>query len=225
MPALPPVPQVLRFLFKHTAGDDMDVLNRLFFKYSGGPPVDVDLDSIATTAFGLWNTHVSTNFYSGQTLVQCSVEDLTSPTSAIGQHTGSIAGTGGANPMAAGSAFVLQHKVARRYRGGHPRTYLGIFPDNAIATPQTWASPFDTNIASGFNDFVAAMDSIVVAGTSILFPVNVSYYEGFTNFTFPSGRTRPIPKLRVGGPVIDQIIDTTFNPNVGSQRRRNETRG
>ena len=223
MPALPPVPHVLRVTFKHTAGEDLDLLNRLFISYNGGPPTSPDCVLLAADLFALWNTHVSTNFYSGQLLVQCSVEDLTSPTSGVGVHNGSIAGTGGANPMSAGSAYVLKHTIARRYRGGHPRTYLGIYPDNAISDPQTWASPFNTNILGGFQAFLTAVLGVTEGTTNLTSMVNVSYYEGFTNFTFPSGRTRPIPKLRVGGPVVDVVTDTGFNPQVGSQRRRNQT--
>lgn len=203
----------------------MDILNRLFFSFGGTPPSNATCDLIATDLFGFWNTHVSTNFYSGQTLVEVSVEDLTSATAGVGQHVGSDAGTGGANPMSAGAAFVIRHEIARRYRGGHPRTYLGIYPDNAISDPQTWASPFNTNILGGFQAFITAAQTINEAGCVISELVNVSYYEGFTNFTYPSGRTRPIPKLRAGGPVVDVVATTSFNPKVGSQRRRNETRG
>jgi hypothetical protein len=52
-------------------------------------------------------------------------------------------------------------------------------------------------------------------------PVNVSFFSGFTNKTFPSGRTRPVPTPRVT-PLIDPIIGSDVNPKVATQRRRNQ---
>jgi hypothetical protein len=52
------------------------------------------------------------------------------------------------------------------------------------------------------------------------FQVNVSYFSGFTNVTFPSGRIRPVPKLR-SVPLVDTVTSWSTNPNVASQRRRN----
>lgn len=52
--------------------------------------------------------------------------------------------------------------------------------------------------------------------------VNVSYYEGFEVVTDPvTGRSRNVPQLRPGGPVVDKITGFSINPKLGSQRLRN----
>jgi hypothetical protein len=72
-------------------------------------------------------------------------------------------------------------------------------------------------------DYISFNSTIITsppAGMGVMLPVNVSYFQGFHNFTFPSGRVKAIPTVRPV-PVVDLINNFSVNPHVGSQRRRN----
>lgn len=221
MPALPNVPQVVRFTFVQKVGTDLNMVNRFYQKYSAvGPLGGADATTWAAAASAAWAAHLAPSHNTDVTLESVTIEDLSSDTGAVGVSTTSHSG-GDSDPiLSAGAALVISQKIARRYRGGHPRQYLGGFSQPNLSTPQTW----EPGILSGFPAFYTAFRAAVAAGCPVgLQPavdVSVSYYHGFTIFTPPSGRSRPVPTLRAV-PIVDVISEFTMNPKVASQRRRN----
>jgi hypothetical protein len=131
----------------------------------------------------------------------------------VGTRTGATLG--------AQVAFVISGEIFRRYRGGHPRNYFPFGVDTDSYDARSWHTAFQTDVSEGWGEFVNAVEAAGWTGAGTLTPVNVSYYEGFTNHTYPSGRVRPIPTLR-GTPVIDVIESYIFRPDYETQRRRVE---
>lgn len=223
MPALPPVPGVVRITFQAKLSGDLDVINRFYQKYSGTPGALSSSGAVAwATACGpAWSTHLASFTSTDYTLETITVEDLTSATGAVGIFDSSAAGTDASPILSAGSAAVVKSVIVRRYRGGHPRQYLGGMASDNLNTAQSWTSTFVANLATAYTAFRAACAAGCPTGIAPATDVNVSYFQGFTNHTFPSGRVRPIPTLR-GTPLVDQIASFEVNPKVGSQRRRNQ---
>jgi hypothetical protein len=220
MPALPDVPQVARITVKQSVGEDVDVINRIFIKYSGTAPTDSDMSTYCESAFNSWVTNMSPLQDAVSTLLEVLGEDLTSNTSAVGNFTGSHAGTGSGAGVPAGVAAVISAGIARRYRGGHPRTYIGGLLASYAATAQTWNSTFITDLEEAWGTWTGDLVSTDLGSAVVLSTVNVSYYEGFHAFEYPSGRYRNIPTLR-STPVVDTITGYTVSPKIASQRRRN----
>lgn len=220
MPALPDVPEVVRFTLKQTLSLDTDCINRFFVSYSGTPPTDTGMDTWTSAVATSWATNLEPLAGEGVILTEVLGEDLTSDTSAVGQTFTSDTGTRGA-VIAAGVAAVLQLHIARRYRGGHPRLYLPFGIPSDMEFAQSWTSAFQTAVKDGWVAFMLDVISGAPSGTTALQQVNVSYFHGFTNVTFPSGRVRPVPTRR-GTPLVDTITGVQLNPKLGSQRRRNQ---
>jgi hypothetical protein len=222
MPALPAVSKVIRTALRFNSTDaDSDIISRFFTSYSGSAPTDAELVAWCTAVAGNFATNCAGLYPSVLQLVEVSAEDLTSATSAVGDYTAAAAGSRSGAPLSAGAAMVISYKIARRYRGGHPRGYWPFGTAADLTTQDEWGSTFLTDALSDFNAFGDANVTSGWSGAGTLAGVNVSYYEGFTNHTYPSGRVRAIPTLR-GTPVIDPIIANSINPKVGSQRRRNQ---
>jgi hypothetical protein len=220
MPALPSVSKVLRFVLEQTLGEDIHVINRMFLNYSGAAPTNAQLNTTATDTMTAWGSNMASMFVTPHKLVGVTIEDLSSATSAVGSAAGSIAGSHSETGLAAGTALVVKLAVARRYRGGHPRQYFCGQPVAALADEQTWSAGQIAAFTTNYFNFIDAIEaSVTLWGTSSE-QVNVSYYQGFTNHTFPSGRIKAIPTLR-GTPLVDIIGLVSVNPKVGSQRRRN----
>lgn len=221
MPALPSVSKVVRVDFFMTKGSDTRVRDRIFFQYSGAGPSVADMSTFLATVSSSWLTNIGPLQDTATTLTSIQGTDLTNASAAQAingtQRAGSRAGSG----LQAGVSPIIKFKVARRYRGGHPRIYLPAGVGTDTATAQQWTSTFTSLLLTNWQAFITACVAGPPASFGTLSHVNVSYFAGFTNKTFPSGRIRPVASLRVGVPVVDTVVSYSINPNFGSQRRRN----
>lgn len=222
MPALPSVPQVLRIAVRAALGEDIDVLNRLFMHYSGTAPTDSELVTFSNAVKSSFESRLLLHLIDSMFSQDVKTEDLTSSTAAVGTSTtGPVAGGGSVAPLGAGTALVVSFEIPRRYRGGHPRAYIAGVPSTNLTTEQRWDPAFTGPFLTDWEAFIADIVAAGWSGAGTLTHVNISYFEGFTNFTFPSGRTRPIPTRRVT-PLVDTVSGYRINPKAASQRRRNQ---
>jgi hypothetical protein len=222
MPALAPVTKVLKVVIQQALVDAASYLiNRLFYSYSGTAPTDAELDTFSGSVGTAWIDNITPLQNDIVSLKGVQTEDLTSSTSGVGAAVEDNVGTRSGAALAAGTAFVVAEEIARRYRGGHPRVYLYVGVATDLAAAFAWTGTFAADVVTAFGAFDTAVQAAGWSGAGTLTPVNVSYFSGFTNHTYPSGRTRPIPTPRVT-PVVDPILSFIGRESVGSQRRRNE---
>jgi hypothetical protein len=219
MPALPSPGKVCRFQLIYTYGEDLNLQNRFFISYTGSIS-SADLTTWVGVVASAWNAHMAGEHNPGLALVEVNAEDLSSATGAVAQWQGSHVGGDGGNPMPASTCVVLKLAIARRYRGGHPRLYLAGFSESEVNDPQSWKPAFVAGVVSTWTAFIAQVVSGAPSAVVAVNQVNVSYYQGFTNHTFPSGRTRAIPNLRTT-PVVDTVTSVSADTKFGAQRRRN----
>ena len=221
MPPLPAVPQTLQARMFWTMAGKLEQGIRLFLGFSGTSPTPTILNNLATlflaqaVVAGFAGLTHSTNVLTGAHLV-----DLTSSTGAEGGVETSIAGTrtGGALPVDA--AFVTSYEIARRYRGGHPRTAWPFGVDSDLTTPQAWKPASVTTFETAVRGFLAGVVGLTNGGTTISSHVSVSQYHGFTPVTSPTtGRVRNVPNPRTP-PLIQPVTAILGRDYVGSQRRR-----
>jgi hypothetical protein len=205
---------------KYRVGTDTGALTKLHFAYTGSAPTTADATSIANGIASAWNTNLATLMANGLPLEDVTVTDLASSTgvevTVSTSYVGSRSGSVNANSV----AVLTNASVARRYRGGKPRSYMPGGVANDLSAGQ-WTSSFQTAWNTGYRAFIAAVEALSAGGTSLSNSVSVSYYSGFTSVTNPiTGRTKDVAKLRTGGPVVDTITAWSINPSTGNQRRR-----
>lgn len=223
MPARPSVPKVVQIVLFQTLGDDLDVINRFYQQYTGTADTLSDGGALdwATATSAAWGTHIKPDVSSQLHLNKVTVTDLSSSTGGFGEFDSALAGESSDVSLPAGVAMVIKQHIERRYRGGHPRQYLCGFTETERLDPQTWEPASVAAIQTDYTAFRTAVAAGCPSGIAPAVDVNVSYFEGFTNHTFPSGRVRPIPNLRAT-PVVDIITSFAVNPVIASQRRRNK---
>jgi hypothetical protein len=219
MPALPNVPKVLKMLLRFADTDDNDMMLRLFFAYAGTAPTDADLITLGAAIGNAWAARLASFWTTNQNVTEILLEDLTSSVSAAAQQVLAHPGTRAGTPVPNAVNVNLHHVIARRYRGGHPKSFLTALVDGDRADVAHWDPTTLVNLTNAWNLWMSDINAAVWAGGTSLTPVNVSYYQGFTNFTYPSGRTRPRPTLRAT-PVVDQLLGFQASTKIGSQRRR-----
>jgi hypothetical protein len=218
--ALPPVAKVIRVDFFQSYAANTRVRDRIFLQYSGALS-SADLATILTTIDTAWLNNIVPLQNVGTTLTSIMGTDLSSNTAPQVVRSTSRVGTRAAPGLPSGSAFIIRFKIARRYRGGHPRFYIVGPSTNDVTNGNQVLAASIAAYQNGFNAFVAACVAGPPAAVGTLVHVNVHYFSGFRNVTFPSGRTRPVPTA-LAVPTVDTVIGYSTNPLVGSQRRRNQ---
>lgn len=221
MPALPSPGKVMRVDLFTTVGANTRVRDRIFFSYTGAGPTVADLLTLINTISASWNTNIVPQTNTGVTLTQIAVTDLSSASGAQNQLTVSRVGTLAGTALPAAVAMIVKFKIARRYRGGHPRFYLPGRVTADLASSTAWVSANAAALATAFSAFITACEATPPTNIGTMVHVNVGYFGGFTNRTFPSGRTRPVPNV-LGTPHVDTITAYSVNLQVGSQRRRSQ---
>lgn len=205
MPPLPPVSKVVRVKMVSSIGTDIDAESRLFFTYTGGPPTGPDLTSLATAIRSAWSTNLASLYPSGFGLQAVHVLDLDSTSGLEGVNTTAVSGTRTGSALPAGSAMLINGKIARRYRGGKPRVYIPFGVTSDLSTPSQWGGTWLSNVTSSFTAFITAVKALSEPSIALSDNVNVSYY---------------LNKILRTTPAQDAIISWTANPIPGSQRRR-----
>lgn len=201
---LPAVPNVANVSVSGLFGATIPWDCSFHIAFSAGPPNNLDLIAAATAIHGEWVTAFGPYQPSETTLEQVKLTDLTTPSSAIGLYAASVAGSEVGTDVPASTACVVSHSILRRYKGGHPRTYLPVGTSSDLQTQSTWKAAFTTAIDGAFTSFLAALLAAHVTYVPQYY-ANVSYY---------SAGTRRVT------PVLDPIQSSAARTAVGTQRRR-----
>lgn len=142
------------------------------------------------------------------TLTQCAATYFPtgSPLVVVGDHTGSDAGSDSdGDPMPASIACCISWQSGVYWRGGKPRTYLAGLQDDVIVSPQFWNSTFRTNLATGADAFLSAVNALASGNFD-------SIQLGLVSFM--SGGVARTP------PLFFPFVGASVHPRIDSQRRR-----
>ena len=227
MQQLPNVPGVMKIIFEFQTNTGTTALPMggfsLFYSFSGALSVP-NANTLATQASGAWSNDMKVLQSTTQQLASVQVIDLTTKSSAAGMNTTVIAGTRAGQELPIDCCTLVNYKIARRYRGGKPRTYLPCGIAGDILDGRHWTVGYSASFEAGFTQFLLDIKAINV-GQGTMGQVNVGYFHGFTSVQDPlTKRWRNVPTL--ASPTnVDPIVSQTMNPVVGSQRRRLRTPG
>lgn len=219
MPALPPVPKVLRFDHNMTVGEDLHAKSRFFIQYSGTAPTNSDLAALGSALTTSWNSRMKPLQSTAQELDSVDITDLSSPTAATRHALVALEGTRSGTPLPADIAALYSMAVHRRYRGGHPRIYwpLGVVAD--LADQQKWSAAAVTAFEAGIGNYIQDIIDDAWSGAGTMTLVSPSYYEGFTVHTGVTGRARNVSTPRTT-PLVDAIVSAAVQVGLASIRKR-----
>lgn len=221
MVALPAVAQVIKVQYVYSVGEDANAQVALHFGYSEtSPPGQSGMDSLVGAIHPNYNSNIKPLVANNVILHQIIATDLSSATGAVGVWAGSEAGTRGSTGLLSGeTAMLMNEKVARRYKGGHPRSYWPWGLASDLNDQQTWTSTFVQACHDGWAAHLSAITSHTGPPT-ITGLVNVRYWSGGTWIQKHNGDWFEKPNPISGGPVSEPVTAWTFNPKPASQRRR-----
>src|ERR1700752_522630 len=185
MPALPPVPKAARLVVEGLINGIKPFVNSFHIGYSVGSPLTASgFVSIAATLASAWGSNLAPLLVDEVQLISSIVTALDSASAPEAINTTTHTGANAVQGVPAGTAFVVSREVARRYRGGHSRVYIPGFPAAALNDTETEWNPSDvTDYQNAWGNIEqACWEEFVTLGHTDANAINVSYYEGFTNF-------------------------------------------
>lgn len=219
MPALPSPGAVVRvqMVWEITGGHEFG--SRFFLSYTGGPPSSTDLNNLCANVEGHFNGEFLSHITTEKVLIEVNAVDLSSDTGATGQWTGSVAGTDGSTSLPSDVCTNVGFVINRRYRGGRPKIFLPTGSNADLASTDTWSSTYVAAINTAWGSFMGSVLADTYGSFTLSDNCNVSFYQGFTVFTGPTGRAsnRPTPRTT---PKVDNIINHECKQEIASQRRR-----
>jgi len=219
MPPLPNVPKVVRLDHLFNSPPNGNIFTRNYVQYSGALSVaDANTWSASlAAAFGArWKAHMS----SAVTYLGLTMTDLNSNTGPQVGAPRSDAGSVVNAIVSNATCVVVEWETARRFRGGHPRSYMPGGPASLTLDTETWTAAAVANWHTDFLGWVTDMSTAPPAAVGTALPVAVSYFQGFTVVTRTPLRSRNVNSLRVGGPLVDVIVNAEPRLRFGTQRRR-----
>lgn len=222
MPALPPVPDVIKVEFGFTVGTDLSAVVIQHVGYSGGPPSADVLNTMCGDCRTSIHTQMAEVMNSAVTLVSIKMTDIASDTGNVGEETETVGGGLGSDLLSGGTACLVSFPIGRRYRGGKPRSYWPFGDSGSLLDPQHWTDDFVGAVDAFTGALQGFYEGETVGGTTLTQQVAVSYYEPpnivITNPT--TGRAKTTSTRRTT-PLVD-IIGSSFivSPVLASQRRR-----
>jgi hypothetical protein len=159
MPALLPVPGVARAAIVGTAAGGT-IVNVLHFKLRGdnfGPWTIPEVQGLSDRIASQWVTNVLPLLSAAYAATNVTVTDLTDELGNVASTPIVGSGSAGASSHPMQVACCASWKIARHYRGGHPRTYLGPMATSKTDTSRTFSAVYVTDVATRLAAFRTGM--------------------------------------------------------------------
>lgn len=211
MPPLPSPGQVVKLEFNYSR-QDAAATNILYYQYTGAGSVTLsELESFAEA--GTQTTDLPAPFVGASPDTEVGqpsfYTDLSSDVGVGFTYDYTWTGTNTGSDVPSSASVLVSHRILRRYRGGHPRTYMMVGTTNDFLSGSTkfWQAAFLANVQAGWDAYLA--DFPLTIGARTWTPVNVSYWETV-------GGVRVLRET----PLVDLIVGETTRERVCSQRRR-----
>lgn len=208
MPPLPPASNVMKYTQSWILENNLKAESIMYFQYAGGTPSTSDCQAFASDIQASAVTNFKTHMSNQSQVGLGTVLDIGSTSGHEGQGGTSTAGTLSTLYNPASTCIVVNHQIARRYRGGKPRTYAPFGTANELQTQGTWTPTFVGQISTAWSNFITTALAATSSGITLSAYVNVSYYH--------AGALRSTP-------VVDPIVLSLGRQRIGTQRRRNKT--
>lgn len=218
MPALPPVPKVIKISVVSAVTVHPTLQSRFFIQYTGTAPTQAQITTFAGAVGTAWSTNMLSLFSTNVAEGPITCIDLSSG-GLIGVDTTGRAGTRAGTEAPSQSAVEVRFNITRRYRGGKYKAFLNAGVQADQADVSHWSVALTNAVTTGWQNLITAIVAAGWTGAGTLSQVGVSYYTGFTPVSRLPLRTRNVNNPR-GTPLIDPVTSIVVPTMMASQRRR-----
>jgi len=180
---------------------------------SSGTPTGAQMNSLAASFMTAWNLLWKVPTASSAATTQVLIEwNDGNGNMVVGTNATPVSGTQTSGLMAAQIAMVLSWRLAARYRGGHPRTYIGGLDISQQQDNLTWKTTSVANVQTAANTFLSSIYAIV---STPFTSVTLGVLRQFAN-----GGSETKPPTFLTPPVFKPYTSVIVKPGIATQRRR-----
>lgn len=204
--ALQPVAGVARCVFAGISGGQ-PIINVMHVQNGGpgGPAYTQSaIDQLATSLASLYTGNLMPLVNNNYAAVGVTCTDLSSDLGVVGVAPMTGTGTNSGSGTTNGTAVVISWKIARHYRGGHPRTYLPAPASANITNPTSFLGTYVTTVNNAATAFRTAVNALIIASNT---------QRLCTVHRISGGAELPVP-------TVDVIIGNSVDTRIDTQRRR-----
>jgi hypothetical protein len=169
-----------------------------------GPWTQDDLDALVAGMDTAYHTAFDPAACSNRIITQVKATDLTTTTAL--QSTLTVSRTGAQpDPLPNNAAVCVSWHISRRYKGGHPRTYLGSVSTGSLDDQRLLTSSARGIYATAALGFLADVGGITLPSGHETRMVCVHYR---------------LNKVTLTTPVVDLVLSASVDGRLDTQRRR-----
>ena len=219
MPPLPSVPNVIRVVITNQRNDGRPFINVLHWTYGGTPPPNSVCATFAQEFWTQWTSHLTAHQPAQTSLFSVEVTDLSSDVSGGAIYTNGdtpVPGTSIHGMLPGSTAFLVSKFVARRFRGGHPRSYLPIGTTDDLNDDGDWKAASRDSMLAAYGSLVNGMVGAASGGTTLGEECAVSYTSKIVN---------PVPPYRRAVPLVMDIPVDGYSAGLMLATQRDRVRG
>jgi hypothetical protein len=204
VPSLPFVPGVAKVIVKQTLAG-VNAYNVLHVDGGAGTGwTSTELNALASAVRSAYVTNFIPLQTSQLTLNEVTAIDLASDTGPSGVATGTTFGAVGTQALGGNTAVGITWAIARRYRGGHPRTYIA----GPVGTQTSNANSLTTTAQTSYANAAAALRTAINAVTTSAGSAKFCCVHYYRNGAI------------LATPLVSQITGSSVDLRLDSQRRR-----
>ena len=200
----PPVPGVVKIeLLGSLTG--IPTANIFHASYGGSPPTSTQAQTLANNLIGAFRSAFQALVSTEYNCTLCRVTDLSSPSGAVAESAAGWSGTLSSQPLPNQTAMLVNWLVGRRYRGGHPRSYIAGLSQIELGSPTSWDPAYLGEWQIAVNSWHSSLNGGAIGSFGPFSHVNVHMIH-LGAYVVP--------------PVVDAILSGAPNPTPGTQRKR-----
>lgn len=223
MPAQADVAKTIRIKLTGSDGGGAQINNSYYFTYTQTADA-TNLNTLLGVVVSSWSANMAPHLPPTYHLTGVDINDLNSKTGAHVAETVSVAGSGAqVQELTSGAAGLVSLKEGLKYRGGHARTYLAGMCKENTADANTWTTAFQAALSAAVAAFISSIISAAPALLGSLVHVVVHRFGDAAGgpVLATSGRMR-FKSVPLTTPITMPVTGYATNPQVASQRRRNQ---
>jgi hypothetical protein len=210
MPSLPFVPGVLRFTIEGTTPTH-PWANVFHMAYTGAPPSALNCQNWAGEFLTIWTAQFAPLMSTPSTIEKSVVVDLSSATGAGGEIANTSPGSRGTAEVPGSAAVLVSKTISRRYRGGHPRSYIFAGIQTDMVNASHWSAALVAAVDAAYGAFWSTINGYGGGGVSSAGEVIVSYVDK---------ALFPVAPFRRAVPLVEPVTSHVTTARIATQRRR-----
>lgn len=180
---------------------------------SSSTPSGTQVSALAHAFLAAYNTAFVPGMIATSATTQCIVEWNDGGGGVVdGTDATPVSGSAGGAALPASAAFILSWRLGVRYRGGHPRTYLGGQSTTYQNDPATWTTSHVSAMQTATNTFLSTINALSPAPFT---SVSLGVLRQFAN-----GGSETKPPTFLNPPVFRPFTSVICKPGIATQRRR-----